>query len=103
MKKNKSFRESGRGDSVGFFKILGLTVVIIAVVFLISLTSPFEKRDETTFPSSTETTSAITPQTTTEAPPQTTPPATETEPPQTTTAPSLVPTNQEMKQLIQEK
>ena len=116
MKKNKSFRESGRGDSVGFFKILGLTVVIIAVVFLISLTSPFEKRDETTFPSSTETTSAIAPQTTTEAPPQTqspatteapppqtTPPATETEPPQTTTAPSLVPTNKEMKELIEEK
>lgn len=115
MKKNKSFRESGRGDSVGFFKILGLTVVIIAVVFLISLTSPFEKRDETTFPSSTETTAAIAPQTTTEAPqtqspatteappPQTTPPATETEPPQTTTAPSLVPTNKEMKELIEEK
>ena len=51
MKKNKSFRESGRssGGSVGFFRVLGLTIIIVAAVFIINLTSPFEKIDETTF------------------------------------------------------
>lgn len=112
MKKNKSFRENGRGESVGFFKVLGLTVVILSVVFLISLTSPFEKQDETTTlpPPAT----GITTATETSPPPQTTspvpatvtttiPPQTTTQPAQTTTKPSLVPTNNEMKQLIQEK
>lgn len=105
MKKNKSFRESGRGESVGFFKVLGLTVVILSIVFLISLTSPFEKQDETTAPPPTPT------QTTTiaatETSPATTTPvpvvATTTNPPQTTTAPSLVPTNDEMNKLIEKK
>ena len=105
MKKNKSFRESGRGESVGFFKVLGLTVVILSIVFLISLTSPFEKQDETTTPPPTPT------QTTTiaatETSPATTAPvpvvATTTNPPQTTTAPSLVPTNDEMNKLIEKK
>lgn len=105
MKKNKSFRENGRGESVGFFKVLGLTVVILSVVFLISLTSPFEKQDETTTlpPPATDITTA----TETSPPPQTTTPVpatvTTTEPPQTTTKPSPVPTNDEMNNLIEKK
>lgn len=105
MKKNKSFRESGRGESVGFFRVLGLTIIIVAVVFLITLTSSSERQEETTTGSQAPT--QTTPMT------ETTPIRTTTEPapvittttilPQTTTQPSLVPTNQEMKQLIQEK
>lgn len=105
MKKNKSFRESGRGESVGFFKVLGLTIIIVAVVFLITLTSSSERQEETTTGSQTPT------QTTTiaarETSPATTTPvpvvATTTNPPQTTTAPSLVPTNDEMNKLIEKK
>lgn len=105
MKKNKSFRENGRGESVGFFRVLGLTIIIVAVVFLITLTSSSERQEETTTGSQTPT--QTTPVT------ETTPIRTTTEsasiittttiPPQTTTAPSLVPTNKEMKKLIEEK
>ena len=105
MKKNKSFRESGRGESVGFFRVLGLTIIIVAVVFLITLTSSSERQEETTTGSQAPT--QTTPVT------ETTPIRTTTEsariitttkiPPQTTTAPSLVPTNKEMKKLIEEK
>lgn len=105
MKKNKSFRESGRGESVGFFRVLGLTIIIVAVVFLITLTSSSERQEETTTgsqaPTQTTPVTETTPiRTTTESAPIIT---TTTIPPQTTTKPSLVPTNQEMKQLIQEK
>lgn len=105
MKKNKSFRESGRGESVGFFRVLGLTIIIVAVVFLITLTSSSERQEETTTgsqaPTQTTPVTETTPiRTTTEPAPIIT---TTTIPPQTTTQPSLVPTNQEMKQLIQEK
>ncbi|MEI3153532.1 MAG: hypothetical protein V8S82_07990 [Eubacteriales bacterium] len=105
MKKNKSFRESGRGESVGFFRVLGLTIIIVAVVFLITLTSSSERQEETTTgsqaPTQTTPVTETTPiRTTTESAPIIT---TTTIPPQTTTAPSLVPTNKEMKKLIEEK
>lgn len=105
MKKNKSFRESGRGESVGFFRVLGLTIIIVAVVFLITLTSSSERQEETTIgsqaPTQTTPVTETTPiRTTTESAPIIT---TTTIPPQTTTKPSLVPTNKEMKKLIEEK
>lgn len=114
MKKNKSFRENGRtsGGSVGFFRVLGLTVIIVAAVFLINLTSPFEKNDETTSQSETSTVTAATSESTTA---QTTTVATtvKTQPPttaQTTTtsqdttpAKPRVPTDKEMSKLIEEK
>ena len=114
MKKNKSFRESGRssGGSVGFFRVLGLTIIIVAAVFIINLTSPFEKIDETTSSSETSTvatttvittsqttTVTTTTTTTTEAPP----PATTTTSQETTTSKPCVPTDKEMKKLIEEK
>lgn len=117
MKKNKSFRENGRssGGSVGFFRVLGLTVIIVAAAFIINLTSPFEEAHETTASSGTSTVATTTAQattqttaqtsavttTTTEAKPST---STSTSTSRETAAPtSRVPTDEEMKKLIEEK
>ncbi len=109
MKKNKSFRESGRsgGGSVGFFRVLGLTIVIVTAAFIINLTSPFEEAHETTASSAESTVATTAAQTTAaattamESKPST---SESTSTSRETTAPiSRVPTDEEMKKLIEEK